>query len=139
MRSNSGGYRIAARIADGHVTLLTRSGLDWTAKYPSTVAALKKLKVNSAYIDGELCGVAPDGIPSFALTQAATDGTARVHLIYYAFDLLFIDGEAIGFMPLIERKARLQKSWRSRRKASSSARTSQRMGRPSGRTPVRTG
>jgi DNA ligase D-like protein (predicted ligase) len=104
------GYRMAARISDSHVALLTRSGLDWTAKYPSIVAALKKLKVHSAYIDGELCGVGPDGIPSFALTQAATDGTARVHLVYYVFDLLFIDGEAIGFMPLIERKARLQKT-----------------------------
>jgi DNA ligase D-like protein (predicted ligase) len=103
------GYRMAARISDGQVALLTRSGLDWTAKYPSIVAALKKLKVHSAYIDGELCGVGPDGIPSFALTQAATDGTVRVHLIYFAFDLLYIDGEAISFMALIERKTRLQR------------------------------
>lgn len=102
------GYRMAARISDGQVALLTRSGLDWTAKYPSIVAALQKLRVHSAYIDGELCGVGPDGIPSFALTQAATDGTARVHLIYYAFDLLYIDGEALSFMPLIDRKHRLE-------------------------------
>ncbi len=103
------GYRIAARISDGKVTLLTRSGLDWTAKYPAIAAALSKLKVGSAYIDGELCGINANGIPRFALIQAATDEGARVHLIYYAFDLLFIDGEAIGFMPLIERKKRLQK------------------------------
>lgn len=68
------GYRIAARVEGGQVTLQTRSGLDWTAKYPGIAAALSALPVRSAYIDGELCGVGPDGIPSFALIQAATDG-----------------------------------------------------------------
>ena len=56
------GYRIAARIDQGAVQLLTRSGLDWTAKYPGTAAALAKLKVESAYLDGELCGIRPDGV-----------------------------------------------------------------------------
>ena len=67
------GYRIAARIDQRAVQLLTRSGLDWTAKYPATAAALAKLKVESAYLDGELCGVRPDGITSFAMIQAASD------------------------------------------------------------------
>jgi DNA ligase D-like protein (predicted ligase) len=103
------GYRIAARIEGGRVILLTRSGLDWTAKYPGIAAALKALPVRSAYIDGELCGVGPDGIPSFALIQAATDGRPQVHLVYYAFDLLFIDGEAITALSLVERKKRLKR------------------------------
>jgi bifunctional non-homologous end joining protein LigD len=51
------GYRIAARVDRGKVYLLTRSGLDWTAKYPATAAALAKLPVQTAYIDGELVGV----------------------------------------------------------------------------------
>lgn len=68
------GYRMAARIDNGRVQLLTRTGLDWTAKYPSAVAALANLKVKTAYIDGELCGVDDAGLPSFAQTQAATDG-----------------------------------------------------------------
>src|SRR5260370_42282496 len=51
------GYRMAARIDNGRVQLLTRTGLDWTAKYPSTIAALANLNVKTAYIDGELCGV----------------------------------------------------------------------------------
>ena len=67
------GYRIAARIDQGAVQLLTRSGLDWTAKYPATAAALAKLKVKSAYLDGELCGVRPDGVTSFELMQQASD------------------------------------------------------------------
>jgi ATP-dependent DNA ligase len=68
------GFRMAARVDNGRVQLLTRTGLDWTAKYPSAVAALANLNVKTAYLDGELCGVDDAGLPSFAQTQAATDG-----------------------------------------------------------------
>src|SRR6202041_1651347 len=76
------GYRMAARIDNGRVQLLTRTGLDWTAKYPSAIAALETLNVKAAYLDGELCGVDDAGLPSFAQTQAATDGERGVRLIY---------------------------------------------------------
>ena len=69
----------------------TRSGLDWTAKYPATAAALAELKVKSAYIDGELCGVRPDGVTSFEIMQQAADGGGGA-LVYYAFDLIELDG-----------------------------------------------
>jgi hypothetical protein len=58
------GFRMAARIDTGKVQLLTRSGLDWTAKYPATAAAFAQLPVKTAYIDGELCGVRADGVTS---------------------------------------------------------------------------
>ena len=51
------GYRMAARIDNGVAQLLTRTGLDWTSKYPSVIAALSNLNVKTAYLDGELCGV----------------------------------------------------------------------------------
>src|SRR5450432_2245604 len=100
------GYRMAARIDRGDVQLLTRSGLDWTEKYPETAAALARLPVTTAYIDGELCGVRADGVTSFALMQAATDkGTGA--LVYFAFDLMDLDGTAVARMTLLERKRRL--------------------------------
>jgi bifunctional non-homologous end joining protein LigD len=68
------GYRMAARLDNGRVQLLTRTGLDWTGKYPGVIAALANLNVKTAYIDGELCGVDDAGLPSFTQTQAATDG-----------------------------------------------------------------
>jgi bifunctional non-homologous end joining protein LigD len=102
------GYRMAARIDRGKVQLLTRSGLDWTAKYPETAKALGGLRVTTAYLDGELCGVRVDGVTSFELMQEATDsGTGA--LIYFAFDLLDVDGEDIAKLPLLDRKARLAK------------------------------
>jgi DNA ligase D-like protein (predicted ligase) len=100
------GYRMAARIDRGDVQLLTRSGLDWTEKYPETAKALAKLPVTSAYIDGELCGVGADGVTSFALIQSASN-TCTGALVYFAFDLLALDGAPIARLPLLQRKARL--------------------------------
>ena len=102
------GYRMAARIDNGRVKLLTRTGLDWTGRYPGAVAALANLNVKTAYLDGELCGVDSAGQPSFAHTQAATDGERGVHLVYYAFDLLHLAGWDVSSLPLIERKALLE-------------------------------
>ena len=55
-----------ARLDRGAVKLLTRTGLDWTDKYPAIAAALSSLGARQAYLDGELCGVGPDGITSSA-------------------------------------------------------------------------
>ena len=87
------GYRMAARIDSGKVQLLTRSGLDWTAKYPATAAA-------------ELCGVRADGVTSFELMQQASNA-GYGGLVYFAFDLIELDGEDVARLPLLERKERL--------------------------------
>jgi DNA ligase D-like protein (predicted ligase) len=102
------GYRMAARVENGRAQLLTRTGLDWTGKYPSIAKALANLNAKTAYLDGELCGVDDAGLPSFAQTQAATDGEREVRLIFYAFDLLHLAGLDVSNLPLIERKALLE-------------------------------
>jgi ATP-dependent DNA ligase len=61
------GYRMHARLDGGAVRLLTRTGLDWTHKYPSIAAAVASLDARQAYLDGELCGVRPDGVTSFSM------------------------------------------------------------------------
>jgi ATP-dependent DNA ligase len=83
-----------------------RPGLD--AKYPSAIAALANPNVKTAYIDGELCGVDDAGLPSFAQTQAATDGEHAARRVYYAFDLLHLGGWDISGIGLVERKALLE-------------------------------
>jgi DNA ligase D-like protein (predicted ligase) len=103
------GYRIHARFDRGKVKLLTRTGLNWTERYETTAKALAKLNAKSAYLDGELCAVRPDGTTSFAELQAATDEHRTTHLVYFAFDLLFLDGEDLTNLPLLERKERLKK------------------------------
>jgi DNA ligase D-like protein (predicted ligase) len=103
------GYRMHARLDRGAVRLLTRTGFDWTHKYPAIASAVSSLPAGQAYLDDELCGVRPDGTSSFSLIQAASDaGNARA-LIFFLFDLLHLDGETISAMPFKERKERLRK------------------------------
>src|SRR5579862_2987845 len=102
------GYRMHARIDGSDIRLLTRTGLDWTHRYQTTISALRALPVQSAYIDGELCAVRPDGVTSFSRLQAAMDEGRTGDLVYFAFDLLFLNAESTAVRPLIERKARLQ-------------------------------
>src|ERR1700757_3660468 len=101
------GYRMHARLDRGAVKLLTRTGLDWTHKYPAIATAVASLGVRQAYLDGELCGVDPDGVTSFSMIQAASDAGNAAGLVYFIFDLLHRDGEDIAALPLIERKVRL--------------------------------
>jgi ATP-dependent DNA ligase len=72
------------------------------------VAAFANVKAKTGYIDGEPCGIDDAGLPSFALTQAATDGERGVRLAYYAFDLFYLDGWMVSNLTLIERKALLE-------------------------------
>jgi bifunctional non-homologous end joining protein LigD len=102
------GYRIHARLAGRDVKLLTRTGLDWTDRYPATADALTGLRARGTYLDGELCSVRPDGTTSFAELQALTASHSTHHLIYFAFDLLFLNGRDLTQAPLLDRKGRLQ-------------------------------
>jgi ATP-dependent DNA ligase len=102
------GYRMHARLDRGAVKLLTRTGLDWTHKYPAIARAVAALDGRQAYLDGELCGVGPDGTTSFNIVQLASDSGNAAVLVFFLFDLLYLDGEDLRPRPLIERKERLR-------------------------------
>jgi DNA ligase D-like protein (predicted ligase) len=101
------GYRMYARLDRGAVKLLTRTGLDWTHKYPAIAETVSALGARQAYLDGELCGVGADGITSFSMIQLASDAGNAAGLVFFLFDLLHLDGEDLMTRPLIDRKARL--------------------------------
>jgi ATP-dependent DNA ligase len=102
------GYRMHARLGQGKARLLTRTGLDWTHKDAPIESALSSLPVKAAYLDGEFCGVRPDGKTSFSLIQAASDTGNADALVFFMFDLLYLDGDEISSAPLLERKDRLR-------------------------------
>ena len=77
------GYRMHARLDHGPVTLLTRTGLDWTHKYPPIARAVASLGARQAYCDGELCGVGPDGVTSFNIVQLASDSGNAAALVFF--------------------------------------------------------
>ena len=102
------GYRMQARLDHGRAQLLTRTGLDWTQKYPSIAVALSVLPAKQAYLDGELCGVTRDRKTSFSLIQTSSDSGNTAALVFFLFDLLYLDGEVISSSPLLEREERLR-------------------------------
>jgi DNA ligase D-like protein (predicted ligase) len=103
------GYRMHARIDGDKIQMLTRTGLDWSHRYKRTIEALRSLKVKSAYLDGELCALNANGVPVFSRLQAAMDEGRTDQLVFFAFDLLFLNGRSTAKLPLIERKERLKR------------------------------
>lgn len=102
------GYRCLIAIGGGEVRAYTRSGLDWSDKFAPIVGAAEKLKVSSALLDGEAVVLDEKGRSNFQALQATLKG-GRANLIYYAFDLLELNGEDFANLPQIERKERLEK------------------------------
>ena len=109
------GYRIQVQIHPGHgshkkrVSLLTRKGLDWTHRMPDLARAAEQIPCDSAVIDGEVVVLDDKGATSFADLQAAFQEGAKVHLNYFAFDLLHLDGHNLRDLPLSERKKLLER------------------------------
>src|SRR5437868_5096018 len=71
------GYRMHARLDAGRAQILTRRGNDWTEKYPGIDKAIAGLPARKAYLDGELCGVLPDGKTSSRLASPASPSRSR--------------------------------------------------------------
>ncbi len=103
------GYRLLVTLHFGEVTLQTRNGNDWTSRMPALVGALTRLEVDSAVLDGELVALDERGITDFQRLQNSLgdgDGDGEGH-VYYAFDLLHLNGQDLRSAPLTERKAAL--------------------------------
>lgn len=102
------GYRLQAHIRNGSVKLLTRKGLDWTARFPSIAKALATLKVKSAILDGEAVVETSEGVTSFVKLVEALEAGRFEDMVFVAFDLLYLDGVDIREAKLGERKKLLQ-------------------------------
>lgn len=102
------GYRLLARIDDGDVALFTRDGKDWTAKLPQQAEALAALNLKSAWLDGEIVVLDKHGVPSFQLLQNAFDQHSTAQIVYFVFDILYLNGVDIRAVPLSRRRHLLQ-------------------------------
>lgn len=99
------GYRVQLRVEDGRATLKTRKGLDWTEKFVAIADAASALP--DVLIDGEVVALDDKAEPNFAALQAALSDGRTDNLMFYAFDLLFVDEFDLRRQPLVERKRRL--------------------------------
>ncbi len=107
------GYRMQARKDGAKVQLLTRSGLDWTARMKEIAAEVARLPVDSITLDGEVVVLAADGTTNFADLQAAFQENARNPLTYFCFDMLHLNGRNPRDLPLLERKQLLAEALQS--------------------------
>jgi bifunctional non-homologous end joining protein LigD len=100
------GYRAQAVKRGATITLASRNLKNITKQYPSVVAAAAGVRAKDAVIDGEIVALDAEGRPSFqALHHAQTEGVA---IVYYAFDLLHLDGRDLIGEPLEARRAALR-------------------------------
>jgi len=98
------GYRALAYVRGGECRLVSRNDNDLTARFGDVAKALvKAVKSPNAVVDGEICRLDPSGRTSFSELQRGSGP-----LVYYAFDLLELDGAPLLDEPLHERKARLE-------------------------------
>jgi len=102
------GYRILAGKTGDEITLYSRSGLDWTVRFPAIAKAMQSFPAETVLIDGEIAFVLPSGITDFKSLQEHID-TPHPSIGYFVFDLLSLDGKDWRKKPLRERRARLAK------------------------------
>jgi len=102
------GHRTLIVIDGGKVRAFSRHGRDWTGPYRRVVEAADKLPCKAALIDGEVIVQDENGISDFDALRSAIH-KAPHRIVFFAFDLLHLDGLDMRRTPLIERRAALRK------------------------------
>ncbi|HXE47040.1 MAG TPA: DNA ligase D [Ramlibacter sp.] len=98
------GYRLMARIEGAKVQLITRGGHDWSAKMPALVKSVAALGLGSAWLDGEIVVLGPNGIPDFHALQNAIDTSRSGGIEFFLFDLPYLEGYDLRKVPLEARR-----------------------------------
>jgi bifunctional non-homologous end joining protein LigD len=105
------GYRLMARVDKGKVRLITRGGNDWTSRLPTLAEAIAGLDLDNGWLDGEIVVLRDDGAPDFSLLQNAIGHPKRTRhedIVYFLFDLPFLNGHDLREVPLVHRRAVLR-------------------------------
>ena len=102
------GYRLLVFVDGGRVRMVTRKGNDWSDRFRGLEDDFKSLPARQFVLDGEVVIVAPDGTTSFQLLQNVLNNGRQDELVFYAFDLLYLDGHDLRAVPLLERKEALR-------------------------------
>jgi bifunctional non-homologous end joining protein LigD len=100
------GYRALLIKRGERVEIRSRNEKDLTSAYPSAATAARRLDADTAVIDGEIVAVDAAGRPSFQALQHRSAHPAHA-IVFYAFDLLHLNGEDLTGLPLDQRRARL--------------------------------
>jgi len=103
------GYRMLARAQGGRIQLVTRNGNDWTRKLPKLLEALQAMDLPDGWYDGEIIMPGERGPADFQALQGAFDSARTGDIVYYLFDLPYCAGYDLREVPLLERRAVLER------------------------------
>lgn len=99
------GYRLLTSIDDGRVLFRSRSGLDWSDKFPEIAEEIAGLGLNQARLDGELVALDGQGRSDFSELVRALKSSKPERLAYVLFDVPALEGVDLSACALVERKA----------------------------------
>jgi bifunctional non-homologous end joining protein LigD len=98
------GYRMQAHLKNGIGSFYTRNALNWSNAFPHLLHGIEKLPVTNAIFDGEIVAVDEEGKSHFQRLQNSLKSKKDTGLVYYVFDILYLDGRDLRKLPLLERK-----------------------------------
>lgn len=98
------GYRMQAHLKDFLASLLTRNGHDWSNKFPHLLGSLEQINQKSAIFDGEIVALDDSGKSHFQYLQNSLKTKDDEELVYFIFDILYLNGKDLRSIPLFERK-----------------------------------
>ncbi|WP_027170158.1 DNA ligase D [Mesorhizobium sp. WSM3224] len=102
------GYRTQLVVEGGKARAFTRRGYDWSHRYKRIVQAAANLPVKSAILDGETVVLGKSGLPDHQALERELGNPNSHKLMFFAFDLLHLNGRDLRQQPLIKRKTALQ-------------------------------
>ena len=100
------GYRALCFLHDGKVRFVSRNRRDLTKRFPELQEVANLIKARTAIVDGEIVSLDRAGLPSF---DALRNRRKQAAVVFYAFDLIYFDGEDLTQYPLVARKAALKR------------------------------
>src|ERR1051325_10385407 len=108
------GFRSICFVSKGQPRFVSRNQIEMTPQYPELAGIGKQIAAKEAILDGEIVALDKDGMPRFQLLQnklRIRSGTyapaSKAQIVYFVFDLLYLDGYDLMNCPVVERKAKL--------------------------------
>ncbi len=102
------GYRLAVYVEPDRVRIITRGGYDWTPRFGSIAVEARQLGYETLILDGEAVVLDDKGRSDFGMLQRALGRKPSLHdpreILFFAFDLLYVDGWDLRRLPLRERR-----------------------------------
>jgi bifunctional non-homologous end joining protein LigD len=108
LRIKFDGYRALALRGGSETRILSRNKKDLGSKFPDVKDSIAALNIQDAIIDGEIVALDEKGRSSFQLLQGFDMGQERPPIVFYAFDLLRLNGKDLRNLPIEDRKAKLE-------------------------------